>query len=218
MNRKTHMRDVYSKYWLTAREKKYGFEEYDKNLCKEIEKRFPAKSKLLDVAVGTGYPVADYLQKAGYKVSGVDIAPNLIEKCQKLYPAVDSKVGDSENLSYPDNHFNCVYCFQSTWYFPNLNQAISEMIRVCRKGGAILFDIQNRDCKKIRRAEFIGALKRWAKYRVNYETSSFPKDICQHLQNEAISSFKIMVKEGQRLQDSQGPFSAYPRLIFIIIK
>lgn len=35
-NRKKYMRDIYSKYWITSREKKYGFLEYDKNLIEYI--------------------------------------------------------------------------------------------------------------------------------------------------------------------------------------
>jgi len=32
--RKKYMRDIYSQYWITAREKIYGFTQYDKNLIK----------------------------------------------------------------------------------------------------------------------------------------------------------------------------------------
>jgi len=36
MDRKTFIENCYSSYWLTAREKRYGFMEYDKNLCNYI--------------------------------------------------------------------------------------------------------------------------------------------------------------------------------------
>ena len=32
MDRKTYMKNIYSKYWIYAREREYGFLEYDKNL------------------------------------------------------------------------------------------------------------------------------------------------------------------------------------------
>ena len=35
------------------------------------------------------------------------------------------------------------FCFRSTWYFPDIIKSISEMIRVTRKNGLIIFDIQN---------------------------------------------------------------------------
>ncbi|HOK42000.1 MAG TPA: hypothetical protein PLD27_13300 [bacterium] len=31
-----YIKEVYSKYWITAREKKYGFLEYDKKMLKII--------------------------------------------------------------------------------------------------------------------------------------------------------------------------------------
>lgn len=132
MDRKTYMREVYSKSWISAREEIYGFLEYDKNLCNYICKHVPEAGKLLEVAIGTGYPFADFFQKAEYSVQGIDISPKLIEKCRQLYPKINCKVGDAEDLDYPDDFFDCVYCFHSTWYFPNLNKAIDEMLRVTR--------------------------------------------------------------------------------------
>jgi len=149
MDRKTYIKNIYSKYWIDAREKKYGFPEYDKNLCNYICNNVPNHGKLLEVAIGTGYPFADFFQKAGYSVCGIDIAPDLIKKCKQLNPKIITKVGDAEDLAFPDDSFDCTYCFHSTWYFPDLNKAIDEMIRVTMPGGLVLFDIQNRNNKEI---------------------------------------------------------------------
>ena len=48
-------------------------------------------------------------------------------------------------MNYRDGFFDCAYCFHSTWYFPDLGQAIDEMLRVTRLGGLVMFDIQNRN-------------------------------------------------------------------------
>ncbi|MFN8487849.1 MAG: class I SAM-dependent methyltransferase [Caldilineaceae bacterium] len=145
MDRKTYMKDVYAKYWLTARDKIYGFLKYDQSMCDLIHSRVAEGADLLEVAVGTGYPLADFFQKAGYTVHGVDLAFELVQKCRSLHPGIHSIVGDAENLSYPDGYFSCVYCLHSTWYIPNLNQAVDEMLRVARPGGIVIFDIQNRN-------------------------------------------------------------------------
>lgn len=152
MDRKTYTKNVYSKYWITAREKIYGFMEYDKNLCNYVCGRIPKGKKVLEVAVGTGYPFADIFQKLGYIVYGIDISPELIDKCRQTNPLIDCKVGDAEYLDYPDDQFDCTYCFHSTWYFPDLTKAIDEMLRVTHPGGLIIFDIQNRNNKDINRA------------------------------------------------------------------
>ena len=44
MDRKEYMKNIYSKYWTYARERKYGFLEYDKNLCNYISKNVSKKN------------------------------------------------------------------------------------------------------------------------------------------------------------------------------
>ena len=41
------MKNIYSKYWTYARERKYGFLEYDKNLCNYITKNVSKKKNIL---------------------------------------------------------------------------------------------------------------------------------------------------------------------------
>ncbi len=135
MDRKTYIKKVYAGFWLNAREEIYGFPEYDKCLCNYISKEVKKGGGLLEVAIGTGYPFADYFEKNGYQVYGIDIAPKLINKCRKLNPRIISEVGDAESLRYADESFDCSYCFHSTWLFPNVNKVINEMIRVTRQGG-----------------------------------------------------------------------------------
>ncbi|HZM74849.1 MAG TPA: class I SAM-dependent methyltransferase [Candidatus Limnocylindrales bacterium] len=143
MDQKEFMRDVYSKYWMTAREQKYGFLDYDRHLCDLITSSVKGESRLLEVGIGTGYPVADFLQKAGYEIHGIDIAPSLIERCKELNPAIHASVGDAENLDFADNEFDATYCFHSLWVIPNVKQAISEMVRVTKLSGFLCFDAQN---------------------------------------------------------------------------
>ena len=68
---------------------------------------------------------------------------DLIDRVKESLPNINAKVGDSEDLEFLDNFFNIVFCFRSTWYFPNLIKAINEMLRVAKNDGIIMFDIQN---------------------------------------------------------------------------
>jgi len=74
MDRKQYMKEVYPKYWMTAREEIYGFGEYDKNLCRYLLDRIPTGEKVLEVAIGAGYPIAEFLRGASYPVYGLDIS------------------------------------------------------------------------------------------------------------------------------------------------
>ena len=145
MDRKTYMRDVYSKYWITAREKRYGVSRYDELVCNYIHENLPKNQRILDAAIGTGIPFSDYLQKKGHELYGIDIYPALIEKCSELNEFIKCSVGDVESIEFENNFFDCTICFHSTWYFPNIHKAIEEMIRVTKPSGLIIFDIQNAD-------------------------------------------------------------------------
>lgn len=243
MDRKTYMRDVYYKYWITAREKIYGFLEYDKNLCNYICEHVPNTGKLLEVAVGNGYLFGDFFQKAGYSIYGIDISPDLIEKCRQLNPNINCRVGDAEDLDYPDNYFDCTYCFHSTWYFPNLNRAIDEMLRVTRPGGLVIFDIQNRNNREIdssyrRRLIENTGMRRIVRYAKNiakivlrrgapiwhsvvYEVPTYPESIYKHFKERQITNFQVMVRkedESIETRNELGSFRDFGRLVFIVRK
>ncbi len=243
MDRKRYMRDIYSRYWLTAREKIYGFLEYDKNLCKYICDHVQAGGKLLEVAIGTGYPFADFLQKAGYSVHGINIAPSLIEKCRQLNPNIDCQVGEAESLNYPDNYFDGTYCFHSSWYLYDLIKAVDEMLRVTRPGGLVMFDIQNRNNRKIesiyRRNIFLN--RRSVRYPLNVarvilrkgipvwnwncdveQVPTYPESIYGYLKERGITNpqLQIMVrKEDESIEKSViGSLEDFARLVFVIKK
>ena len=149
--RKKFMKDTYSKYWISAREKKYGFLEYDKNLCKLILSRIKKESTILDVGVGTGYPFGRFFIRQNFSVHGIDVSNTLIERCKITNPKIKAKVSDAEKLDYNDDSFDAVYSFHSSWYFPDIIKAINEMLRVCKKEGHIFFDIQNTNNSDIKK-------------------------------------------------------------------
>jgi len=237
------MKEIYPKYWITAREKIYGFSEYDKNVCRYLHDRVPSGEKLLEVAVGTGYPIADFLQKAGYSLYGIDISSALIQKCRQINPDINCVIGDVEHLPYPDGYFSCSYCFHSTWYFPNLARAIDEMLRVTRSSGLVVFDTQNRNAKNIDAAyrrrlaatRTAGKVIRYGKnvakiilrhgtpqwHSVVYEVPTYPETLYKHLEHSGFADFQVMVARDDHsleLRDERKPLSEFDRLIFVINK
>ena len=141
LKRKQYMKNVYSKIWSKTR-KEYGVEQYDNDLIQELIKELKS-GKILEVGIGDGFPYSNVLDEMGYEVYGIDISPILIEKVKTQFPKINVSVGDAENLEFKDNFFDIVFCFRSTWYFPNIIKSISEMLRVVKVGGLIIFDIQN---------------------------------------------------------------------------
>lgn len=96
--------------------------------------------RALDVACGTGN-LAIPAARRGASVTGVDIAPNLVEQARQraasegLEAAFDE--GDAEQLPYPDAHFDIVMTMFGAMFAPRPEQAASELARVCRRGGTV---------------------------------------------------------------------------------
>lgn len=97
--------------------------------------------KVLDVACGTGnlsIPAA----RAGAIVTGVDIAPNLIEQARKRAEAEGVNCqfdeGDAEALPYADGSFDTVISMFGAMFAPRPDKVAEELTRVCRSGGRIV--------------------------------------------------------------------------------
>lgn len=101
----------------------------------------PAPGALvLDVACGSGnlsIPAA----RAGAIVTGVDIAPNLLETARKRARAEGLKInfdeGDAEQLPYWDESFDLVVTMFGAMFTPRPERSAAELLRVCRPGGRV---------------------------------------------------------------------------------
>lgn len=96
--------------------------------------------KVLDAACGTGN-LAIPAAHAGADVTGIDIAPNLIEQAHAR--AADERlevrfdVGDAEALPYDDESFDVVMTMFGAMFAPRPDVTAAELIRVCKPGGLI---------------------------------------------------------------------------------
>lgn len=96
--------------------------------------------RVLDVACGTGN-LAIPAAQAGADVTGIDIAPNLIEQANaraetKGLNAV-FEVGDAEALPYEDTSFDVVMTMFGAMFAPRPDVTAAELKRVCKPGGLI---------------------------------------------------------------------------------
>ncbi len=98
-------------------------------------------TRVLDVACGAGQ-TAIPMSRAGAKVTGVDIAANLIEqararsKDENLDAQFDE--GDAEMLPYDDASFDIVLSLIGAMFAPRPELVAAELKRVCRPGGKII--------------------------------------------------------------------------------
>jgi len=109
---KEYMRNTYSQFWSLTRIK-YGVQQYDKDLINELSSRIK-NGKILEVAIGDGFPYSNVLDKMAYEVYGIDISPTHVDMVEESLPNINVCVGDAEDLEFQDNFFDIVFCFRST--------------------------------------------------------------------------------------------------------
>ncbi len=97
-------------------------------------------ARVLDVACGSGN-VAIPLARDGAVVTGVDIAPNLLEQAQQRAIAenlaIQFEEGDAEQLPYDDASFDAVVSMFGAMFAPRPEMVVSEAARVLRPGGLL---------------------------------------------------------------------------------
>lgn len=110
--------------------------------------RFYGK-KILEVGIGAG---TDFIQwvRSGTEAYGIDLTPEAIEHVKRrlnIYglEAKEVKVGDAENLDYPDNTFDLVYSFGVIHHSPDTIKALEEIIRVLKPGGMAKIMVYHRN-------------------------------------------------------------------------
>jgi SAM-dependent methyltransferase len=97
-------------------------------------------AQLLDVACGSGQ-LALIAAREAVRVTGVDIAENLIERAQARSAAetlpARFQVADAESLPFPDSTFDVVASIFGGMFAPRPHLVTRELTRVCNPGGTI---------------------------------------------------------------------------------
>jgi len=95
---------------------------------------------VLDVACGTGN-LAIPAARAGARVTGIDIAPNLIAQARlearSLGCGITFEVGDAEALPYGDGRFDTTVTMFGAMFAYRPERAAVELFRVTRRGGRV---------------------------------------------------------------------------------
>src|SRR6266478_1667618 len=93
-------------------------------------------TRLLDVGCGAGGASVMALGR-GALVSGCDASEGLLAIVRKRLPGADLKLGELENLPFPDASFDVVLAVNSLQFTSNPARAAQEMVRVAAPGGRI---------------------------------------------------------------------------------
>lgn len=92
--------------------------------------------KLLDVGCGHGY-IHPRLVEAGFRVSGVEVASEVLPYAERANPAVDYQSYDGHTLPFADHTFDVVLTICVMHHVPpqNWQGFVNEALRVLKPGG-----------------------------------------------------------------------------------
>lgn len=107
-------------------------------LAKIIPYRELAGKKVLDIGCGTGWSTEQFV-RMGAIVSAIDLTEKAIELTKKRFAIyhlqADIRVGDAENIPYPDSTFDYVFVWGVLMHTPDTEKTIHEIHRVLKPGG-----------------------------------------------------------------------------------
>lgn len=145
----SHYRQVASEYDL---KRSCLHEQMNEKIVKDILATFfpfaKGRQKFLEAGCGTGR-FSIFMAERDFDVTALDYSPEMLritrEKLQKqgLKKKVKLVQGDIEKLPFKDNSFDGCFSYAVLRHFSNPQKGIRELIRVTKKGGAIVFDFMN---------------------------------------------------------------------------
>ncbi|MBF0596482.1 bifunctional demethylmenaquinone methyltransferase/2-methoxy-6-polyprenyl-1,4-benzoquinol methylase UbiE [Faecalibacter rhinopitheci] len=104
-----------------------------------------AKPKtILDIATGTGDLAIMMAKSTDAQITGLDLSAGMLEVGRKKVQAegltnrVEMIQGDSENLPFADNTFDCITVSFGVRNFENLEKGLAEIRRILKPGGTFV--------------------------------------------------------------------------------
>ncbi len=135
-------------------------------------------ARILEIGVGTGLSLDAYPRHC--RVTGIDLAPDMLEKAQERIDRhglhhITLEQGDALALRFPDDSFDYVMAFHVVSVVPDAKALMAEAQRVCRPGGRIIvinhFRSEHRGVARVQHS--IDPMTR----RLGWTTSLYLRDI-----------------------------------------
>jgi ubiquinone/menaquinone biosynthesis C-methylase UbiE len=109
---------------------------------KYLAHRVGAGAEVLSVGCGPGVILREVVAlDKSIQATGLDVSEDRIREARQRHRGVESMSfvrGDAHAMEFPSNSFDLVYSRMLLEYLKDKEQAVREMVRVCRPGGTLL--------------------------------------------------------------------------------
>lgn len=126
---------------LSTRSRTVWREAIDALIRAHFPDKAPRELRVLEVGAGPGF-LAIVLTEAGYRVTAVDLTPNMLLEARRNAGALAGNIEflemNAEALTFADETFDVVVSRNLTWNLPHPEDAYREWRRVLKRGGALL--------------------------------------------------------------------------------
>ncbi|KAF4755522.1 Hexaprenyldihydroxybenzoate methyltransferase, mitochondrial, partial [Perkinsus olseni] len=109
--------------------------------------KVPSNGRYLDVGCGGGLLTEEMASTYGYNITGIDISEASLQQARhhgRHLPNLHYQVGSAYEIPFPDNSFDGVIISDVLEHLLDLRAALSEIHRVLKPGGVLVFDTISR--------------------------------------------------------------------------
>lgn len=111
----------------------------DRHLLNRFAEEVRGRGLVADLGCGPGH-VARYLQEQGVTVVGIDLSPGMVRVATDLHPGLEFRIGDMNQLDFPDASLAGIVAFYSIVHFgpDELGTVFQQIRRVLMPEGLAL--------------------------------------------------------------------------------
>ena len=152
-------------------------------------------ASFLDVGCAEGFYCNEAMMYGAKSVVGVDVSQSKINRAREMYPLVEFKVSDSDNLSfYSTSSFDFILCAETLQHILDYKKTLKEMVSIMSDSGLLLITVPN--LSKTHKHEF-------AKIDVNMSIETLLDEIggAGHGKQNAIWKFDTDVLSNELVSD-----------------
>lgn len=183
----------------------HGYHQLIDDQAAELVRRVATGRKVLEVGCGTGL-VLERVSEFAAEAQGIDLSPGMLEHARAR--GLNVQEGSATELPFDSDTFDVAYSFKVLAHIPDIDKCLSEMVRVVRPGGHIVFDTYNRHSLRYLVKKAFGPRATSTSFDESAITTRFetPEEIKARLPSNA----KVVDQAGIRIVTAHGAMHRIP--------